>query len=616
MQNPVKHIELLAPAKDLETGLDAIRFGADAVYIGPPKFGARSIAGNSIKDIEQLTNYAHIFKAKVYATLNTLVFENELEYARELIWQLYNIGIDAIIIQDFGLLKLDLPPVALHASTQTHNHSVEKVQLIENLGFTRVILARELSINEIADIKQSTSIELEAFIHGSLCVSYSGQCYLSKCLTNRSANRGECAQPCRSYYNLIDSNNKTIWRNKHLLSLKDLNLSNQIINLLQAGVQSLKIEGRLKDRAYVRNITAHYRILLDKLFENNLIYQKASVGEIVFDFTPDPEKTFNRGFTTYFTEGRTPNISSPETAKSIGEYIGKVVAVSKNSFTLDNATNLHNGDGLLALQPSGTVIGIRANSIHGNKVILFENKVIEQNAKIYRNHNIVFHQQILNSATQRLIPLTASFAEAKAMVTLRLTTDEGLTITLSKPSSNEPPQNAELLLETIKKQLAKTGNSVFRFSKIEVAENISYIKMAEINALRREAIEIMIAKLQELAKPLATQRIENKQSFDGKTIDYKANIVNSNSETIFTNLGYSVNEKGLDGTADFIGKDLMVTKHCLKYDLGNCPKEPQRKTNLAIKYPIYLTDNTHKYLLDFDCKECVMKIKLSNPSQL
>jgi putative protease len=612
MQNPKKHIELLAPAKDLETGMDAIRFGADAVYIGPPKFGARSAAGNSIRDIEQLITYAHIFKAKVYATLNTLVLEHELEIARELIWQLYNIGIDAIIIQDFGLLNLDLPPVALHASTQTHNHTIEKVRLIENLGFSRVILARELSIDEIELIKQGTSIELETFIHGSLCVSYSGQCYLSKCLTNRSANRGECAQPCRSYYNLIDSNNKTIWRDKHLLSLKDLNLSTQINKLLQAGVQSLKIEGRLKDRAYVRNITAHYRIIIDKLLENNTFLQKSSAGQIIFDFIPDPEKTFNRGFTTYFAEGRTQNISTPETAKSIGEYIGKVVTATKNAFTLDTTSNLQNGDGLLALQPSGNVIGLRANTIYGNKVSIFENKAIEINAKIYRNHNMAFQYQVLNSGTQRFIPLLAHYSDTGTTVILELTSGDGTSITVSKQSSNETPQNEESLINTIKKQLSKSGDSVFRFYKITVTGKISFIKIAEINALRREAIELMTARLQVSAKPIPIQRIKSKQELANEIIDYKANIINSKSETLFTNLGYHVNEKGLDSTSDFNKKELMVTKHCLKFEIGHCPKKPNLIEPINIKYPIFLTDNANKYILDFDCKACVMKIKLSN----
>lgn len=612
MQKPVKYIELLAPAKDVETGIDAINFGADAVYIGPPKFGARAAAGNTMADIERLINHAHLFQAKVYATINTLLFDHELESANQLIWQLYESGIDAIIIQDLGLLKLDLPPVALHASTQTHNHTVEKVKFIQDLGFDRVVLARELSIAEILAIKEATAIELETFIHGSLCVSYSGQCYLSKCLTNRSANRGECAQPCRSYYDLIDSNNKTIWRNKHLLSLKDLNLSAQIEKLIKAGAQSLKIEGRLKDRAYVRNITAHYRILLDKYFENDPIYQKSSNGHIFFDFSPDPDKTFNRGFTSYFAEGRKKNISTPDTAKSTGEYIGTVESVTKNGFIINSKLPLNNGDGLIAIQPSGTIVGIRANSIQGNRIILFENKGIEPNSRIYRNHNISFHQQILNSSTHRFINIEAEISEKDSMVYLKIYDSNGLIISVSQPSSNEPPKNAEIFAETVKKQLFKTNNTIFRITKIAIIGNLSFIKIAEINALRREALERFSFELHKVARPTVVAKSKKDAKVKNSSFDYKANIINSKAESIYADLGSSSIEKGIDASSNFYDKELMVTKHCIKYELGNCPKEAIQNEVVNIRYPIYLTDNANKYLLEFDCKECVMKIKLSN----
>jgi len=336
----MKKIELLAPAKDLESGKAALIYGADAVYIGAPKFGARSAAGNSLNDIKQLIGFAHKFYAKVYVTLNTILHDNELVEAQDLINELYKIGTDALIIQDMGILEMELPPIPIFASTQTNNISWQKIKFLEDTGIQRVILARELSLEQIKEIHSKTTVDLEFFVHGALCVSFSGQCYFSHAIDKGSANRGTCAQPCRSYYSLLDKNGNTLVKNKYLLSLKDMNLSEHINELIDAGISSFKIEGRLKDINYIKNITAYYRKQIDEVLKKKEGFEKSSSGKIVYDFNPDAEKTFNRGYTDYFLNGRTKEIASLDTQKSIGKYIGKVKSVKKNYFIIVSLKHL------------------------------------------------------------------------------------------------------------------------------------------------------------------------------------------------------------------------------------------------------------------------------------
>ncbi len=342
----MRKIELLSPAKNVEIGIQAINHGADAVYIGAPQFSARAAAGNSVTEIEQLANYAHKFGAKTFVALNTILNNSELPAAEKLIHQLYNAGADALIIQDMGILQLDLPPIDLHASTQTNNQTPEKVQFLQNVGFKRVVLARELSIPEISTIYATANVELEAFVHGSLCVSYSGLCYASQALCGRSANRGVCAQICRLPYDLLDADKKVLVQNKHLLSLKDMDRSNALLDMIEAGVSSLKIEGRLKDMAYVKNIVSYYRQKIDAVLEGKDEYERASYGKSYHTFEPNPHKTFRRGATHYFLYERQSEMIQPETPKSLGEFIGRVEGQDKNSIVLSTHKTSVNGDGL------------------------------------------------------------------------------------------------------------------------------------------------------------------------------------------------------------------------------------------------------------------------------
>ena len=403
----MKKIELLSPAKNLEVGLAAINHGADAVYIGGPSFGAREKVGNSIEDIEKLCNHAAIFDAKVYVTLNTLLFDNELEQARKIAWDCYNAGVDALIVQDMALLMMDMPPIALHASTQCNNTTAEKVKFLEDVGFKQVVLARELSINEIKEIRSKTTVPLEFFVHGALCVSYSGQCYLSHVIGHRSANRGACAQPCRLKWNLEDENGNTLIANRHLLSLRDMNNSKNLEELIDAGITSFKIEGRLKDADYVKNTTAYYRRALDEIIERRSDLERASRGVSTPSFEPNLEKSFSRGFTDYFLHGRQKNIDAPFTPKSMGEHIGQIKKIDGKRLTvkLKDGITLHNGDGLCFFDEYNELQGFNVNGVEGN--VILASTVISSGVKrsreisLYRNFDSVWQKSVENSTGNR-----------------------------------------------------------------------------------------------------------------------------------------------------------------------------------------------------------------------
>ena len=390
----MKRIELLSPAKNLEVGIAAINHGADAVYIGGPGFGAREKVGNSIEDIEKLCKHAAVFDAKVYVTLNTLLFDNELEQARKIAWDCYNAGVDALIVQDMALLMMDMPPIALHASTQCNNTTAEKVKFLEDVGFKQVVLARELSINEIKEIRSKTTVPLEFFVHGALCVSYSGQCYLSHVIGHRSANRGACAQPCRLKWDLEDENGNVLVANRHLLSLRDMNNSKNLEELIDAGITSFKIEGRLKDVDYVKNTTAFYRQALDKIIEKRDDLERASRGISTPSFVPNLEKSFSRGFTDYFAHGR-QKIDSPYTPKSMGEYIGTIQKMEGKRLTVNllKGIELHNGDGLCFLDENKELQGFNVNGVDGN-IILASNALSSFRTSLYRNFDIVWQRSL------------------------------------------------------------------------------------------------------------------------------------------------------------------------------------------------------------------------------
>jgi collagenase-like PrtC family protease len=402
-----RHIELLAPAKDLESGRAAINHGADAVYVGAPKFGARSAAGNSLDDIAKLIQYAHRYWAKVYVALNTILFDDELDEAQTIIRSISEAGADALIIQDMGLLELDLPPLPLFASTQTHNYSLKKIQFLEKVGFQRIILARELSLKQLKEIRANTRVELELFIHGALCVSFSGQCYMSQAIQGRSANRGVCAQMCRLPYTLTDNLGQVLENEKYLLSLKDLNLSEYLRDLIDTGISSFKIEGRLKDINYVKNITAFYRQRIDEILETDSSLSSASSGRTIAEFQPDPSRTFNRGFTDHFFRRRNKDILSSQTPKSVGACLGTVGKIRRDHFLLETTEALHNGDGICFFDQQELLCGTNINKVEINKIYPSELKGIEEGTMIYRNYDHQFSRlkMVLCSVSRTMMML-------------------------------------------------------------------------------------------------------------------------------------------------------------------------------------------------------------------
>lgn len=591
----MKSVELLAPAKNLETGIAAINSGADAIYIGAPNFGARQNAGNSIEDIEKLVFYAHKFYVKVHVTINTILNDSELKEAIKLINKLYEIGVDAIIIQDFGLLNAAaeglLPPIQIHMSTQCDNRTLDKVKFFDSIGADRVILARELSLNQISDICKNVNCEIETFVHGALCVSYSGQCYMSYANGGRSANRGACAQPCRKKYSLLDEDNKVLLSNQYLLSLKDFNASESIEKLINCGVKSFKIEGRLKDVNYVKNVTLYYSNLISKFAP------KASSGVVFTDFTPDLDKTFNRFYTDYFLNSRKNcyNFVSP---KHLGEEIGTVSGVFNDYFTIKSKFSLNPQDGICFVC-NGEVKGFLVNKIVGDKVYPNNHVELSKGTVLYRNSDSSFEKLLSNSKIKRRIGIIIKVYENKIYAE-----DEDGNMVSEAISSNTLPNNIQKQREIYKNQLSKVGNSDFYLKNLTFEdENLRFLQVSTINELRRSLLQKLMDKRIESYRKNVSNGISYAQ-FPYKKYNYRANVLNESAKNFYNKCGCDVTEYALE-SASFIpnGVELMRTKHCLRYALGLCSKH----TNCNKK--LFLADEKgKKYPLLFDCKNCEMVV--------
>lgn len=600
-----RKIELLAPAKNLECGIEAINHGADAVYIGAPKFSARSAAGNTLDDISTLAECAHQYGARVYVALNTILKDDELDETEKLIWQLYECKIDALIIQDMGIMMLNLPPIPLHASTQTDNRTVDKAMFLEKAGFSQIVLARELTLNEIQSISDNVNVPLEAFVHGALCVCYSGQCYLSEALSKRSANRGSCAQYCRLPYTLIDSEGEEVVRKKHLLSMKDLNLSANIEDLLNAGVSSLKIEGRLKDVTYVKNTVAYYRQQIDKILAHKPEFIRASSGTSTYTFTPNLEKSFNRGFTQYFLNGRTSDMWSLDSPKSIGEPIGKVKDIFDRFFILSGTKVLNNGDGLCFLTDKGELQGIRVNKIEGEKIFPYEQKLhIRKGTMVYRNFDHEFEKELNKKTAERKISVKICLSEKSAGFELMMEDEDGLSFSIDVEQKLEPAQKEQS--ENIKNNLRKTGNTIFRVDDVSIYfSNNWFIPASVLSEWRKQLTDGL---LNVRINSHHIDSVEHKQTtnaFPTKQITYLGNVMNEKSKQFYTQHQADVTQPAFEKKAK---KDvpLMFTRHCIKQSMGWCPKEKQ--PNHPFREPFFLIYNDTKLRLEFDCKKCEMKV--------
>lgn len=599
-------IELLAPAKDFETGVVAVNAGADAVYVGPAHYGARSSAGNSLVDIEQLAAYAHKYWARVYATVNTLLFDQELEPARELCHQLYQAGVDALIIQDMGLLEMDLPPIPLFASTQVHNHTPEKVAFLEGIGIQRVILARELSLTEIRAIRAATQVELETFIHGALCVSYSGQCALSYAIGGRSGNRGECAQPCRRRYSLVDRVGRHLVDDSHLLSLKDLNLSEYLRDLIAAGVCSFKIEGRLKDQAYVRNVVAHYRQRLDAILPD-LGLRPSSSGQVSLDFDPDPNKTFNRGYTSYYLTGQRDEIASPQTPKHAGEPVGVVTATGNQSFTLNVPASLNNGDGLTFFDAQGRLQGTLVNGVAGCTITPAKMDGIHPGTQICRNADREFLKAVEKSQVERRIPLRMQFEETPEGFRFSAQDRDGNQAVLDwnvEKTSARSPEGAAANLE---RQLTRLGESEFTCAQLDLDLSQPYFfPLSNLNALRRNLVAVLQADRARNFPRWQGGAVVNEIPYPQDRLNYLGNVLNHKARQFYQRHGVREFEPAAESGLGMAGRKVMTTKHCLRYELGACPHQEART---RLEEPLYLVNEAGLRLrLVFDCKACLMEI--------
>ncbi len=600
-------IELLAPAKDPECGLAAINSGADAVYIGGPRFGAREAAGNSVGEIEKLARYAHIFNAKVYVTLNTILFDHEVEDARLLAHCLYNAGVDALIIQDMAFLEMDMPPLPLHASTQTHNYDTGKIKLLSDAGFSRIVLARELSLGQIREIRKITSAELEFFVHGSLCVSLSGQCYLSYAIGGRSANRGACAQPCRRKYTLTDDKGNVLISDKHLLSLKDLNLSDSIADLADAGIDSLKIEGRLKDAAYVKNITAFYRKKLDKLIEGSDSYRRASSGKIYLGFDPDPAKSFNRGATDYFLHGRTKDIASADTPKSLGEEIGSVTNVTSSWFEISTEKKLSNNDGLVFLNRKGDAIGIKVNKVDGKRIFPDSLNGIYPGVIVFRNYDHQFNMLLTSDVSGRKLEVKIKMYLLPDGIKVTVTTETGSNAEISVPVDLTPAQNITKSGESIRTQMSKSGNTPFEVSDVDTGGCEKYFFPSSVlNNMRRTVLE-KLQEILEIRRNLPEKPKPVKSLFPQLSNGFEHNVSNLIAGKFYERYGVNITGSALEVTGDAVEKRVMTTKHCLKYMTGFCLKNGDHPSGNVPSF-MYLTDGDLKLRLEFNCKECFMNI--------
>ncbi len=613
-------VELLAPARDLECGLAAINCGADAVYIGAPRFGARVAAGNTIDDIAALAEHAHRYWARVYVALNTLLKNDELPQAVDLAWQLHELGIDGLIIQDMGLLECKLPPLPLIASTQTHNYTAERVAFLEKVGFYRAILARELSLTEIRDIRAAApKIELECFVHGALCVCYSGQCYLSYAMGGRSGNRGECAQPCRKVYDLVDAEGETLVKGRHLLSIRDLGLSEHLADLLDAGVTSFKIEGRLKDARYVSNIVAHYSARL-----NELGVKRVSSGRSRVEFQPDLNKTFNRGYTTYFLQGRSVTIGSHLTPKMVGEHLGRVRSVvaltsrparaglesgstvrSGGAFALDSQAAVHPGDGLCFFGSDGELQGTLVNSIANGFVTPAKIEGLRAGMDVYRNHDHEFMAEVDRSRNERRMDVQFT---VRAHGDIEVRDEDGNVATVAL-GETQAAKNADAAAATLQRQLQKTGDTEFAATGVEIeAEAVPFVPVSAINSTRRELLE-GLRQVREANRPRLPgwSKAENDAAYyPQQDLDYSGNVLNDRAATFYRKHGVTQIEPAAESGLDMRGRRAMTTRYCLKFELGICPKQ---KPAQKVSEPLTLVDEQRTRLeLRFDCARCEMQV--------
>ncbi len=594
-------IELLAPAKNRESAIAAIDYGADAIYIGGARFGARHAASNSVEDIARVVEYAHQYGVSVHCTLNTLIFESELSQAEQSARELIATGIDALIVQDMAFARMNLP-VDLHASTQMCNMTPESVRFLEECGFSRVVLERALSLEKIAQIRKATSIELEAFVHGAICVGHSGRCYLSRSLSQRSGNRGECSQPCRLTYDLVDGAGRKILSEKHLLSVKDLNLSSQIGNMLDAGVCSFKIEGRLKDIGYTKNIVGHYRTQLDRAIAQRDGLVRSSLGDTQLDFTPNPSKSFTRGESEYLLFGQRSGLASFDTPKSVGERLGVVNSVRRDSFRLQEPKEFIGGDGICFVTPQG-MVGTNINSVDGEWITPNRMDGIVRGVELFRNFDKAFNDRVERSRTRRTIGVEAIFSATPIYICLKYRDVSGLSVSVSRSGEFDEPRNVERMAEVIRTQISKSGDTIFRVEDTLIEGEIRFVASSVLSEMRREALEAL--RLKRIESHIVGRHFSEKleAQLPQRAISAEYNVTNSLARAFYLEHGAESIDEGLDLTDSFEGERVMQSSYCIRREIGECLKQGSK-----LSQELYIERGGRRYSLEFDCAKCQMNI--------
>lgn len=608
----MKKIELLSPARDLECGIAAINHGADAVYIGAPRFGARKSAGNSISDIERLAEYAGRFNARVYLTMNTLLFDSEIKEAEKIANQAWNAGVSALIIQDMAFMEMSLPPIRLFASTQTDNRTPDKVLFLEKAGFDRVILARELSPDEIMEIRHRTTIDLEAFVHGAVCYSFSGRCYMSAYIGGRSANRGECGQPCRLGWDLVNDRNEIIIRDRHLLSLKDMGRYGYLGELMDSGVTSFKIEGRLKDADYVKNVTAFYRKTLDEIFEARAGLGKSSSGKTFHFFNPDPERTFSRGIHSFFPWDKdNDSVFSINSPKSMGKKIGTIKKVGHGFIETDSAEKISNGDGLCFMDEKGTLSGFMVEKTEGQRIHFSSDVLgnIKKGMVLYRNRDREF-QKILSSdkTSERRIGLDILFSEIPEGFSLFATDEDGVSTGIIFECVKTPAEKPEQAMATIRAQLSKLGDTIFYSKSLEILSVPYFIRVKDLNQMRRDLVcdleELKKNSIKyEVPKRLSEKRQESENIlYPEENLDFSANISNQMAKAFYEKHGVKSFDTAFETSRNQNVSFLMHSRHCVLKDAGLC-----RRNNSEGRFVI--KGRNHSFEIFTDCKRCEMYLR-------
>ena len=621
-------LELLAPARDADIGIEAVNHGADAVYIGGPAFGARASAGNPVEEIERLARHAHRYNARIFAAINTIFSDDELEGARQLCWQLYEAGTDALIVQDMGLLELDLPPIQLHASTQTDIRTPEKARFLQDVGFSQMVLARELDLNQIRAITaQVQDAKLEFFIHGALCVAYSGQCFISHAHTGRSANRGDCSQACRLPYTVTDAQGGIVAHDKHVLSMKDNDQSANLEALIDAGIRSFKIEGRYKDMGYVKNLTAHYRQLLDALLERRTDLQPISSGRCTYTFTPDPQRNFNRGSTDYFVNGRQDDIGAFDSPKHAGLSLGQVVSVAADHLDVqldEGVSDLHNGDGLTWYDLQQELHGLQVNTAHCVNPAqrlwrVVPNESLEdatdlrRHTSLSRNRDMAWSRLLERKSAERRIGLNWHWADTPTGFALSALDADGYTATAQVQQAHEPAKDAARAEASLREHLAKLGNTIFTLEHTELAwAQPWFVPAGVVNGLRRDAIEALEAARAAGREALPrAQPVEPPVPYPEDSLSYLANVFNHQARDFYARHGVKVIDAAYESHEEHGEVSLMITKHCVRWSLSLCPKQAKGVTGVqgTVKAePLALVNGKEKLTLRFDCKPCEMHV--------